>query len=122
MEARLMELEQRLARAERQVNVLRGLGLATLAMAVAVLAVRPASPQNNGSVLKAPFRVVDAGGKELLRVDAGPQGAVFRLFSSQGVTVAEIKATSPGSGSFVLAEPGVKLLTDKAQAFLRSKR
>lgn len=122
MEARLAALEQRLARAERQAQVLRALGLAALATAVAVLAVSPASPQNNGTVLKAPFRVVDAAGKDLLRVDAGPHGAVLRLFGSQGATIAEIRATSPGSGSFVLAEPGVKLLTEKAQKILGGKQ
>lgn len=113
MEVRLAELEERLARAERQVRVLRGIGLAALATAVALLAVKPATTQNDGSLLKAPLRVVDAGGKELLRVDAGTHGAVLRLFSSQGVTVAKLQATSPGSGSLVVTEPGVKLLNGK---------
>lgn len=103
MEARLLDLEARLTRAEAEVAALRrsrrALGIAgAVALAVLGLATaRPAGTQGKGSTVKAPFRVVDDAGQPLLEV--GKAGIPYlRMYGAGQTPAVEVYATKWGGG------------------------
>ena len=113
METRLLELEARLERAERELGTMRrrarwlgGLCLAVLAGAAA-LAARPAATQNRGTTLKAPVRVVDDQNAVLAEV--GTAGVPYlRMFKPDrsGTPAVEVFASRWGGGMDVRNEKG----------------
>jgi hypothetical protein len=91
VEARLHELERRLARAERQVRVLRGGALLALMGMMALAATRTATTQGEGSTVRAPFSVVDARGSRLVSIEAEMGAPVLRLHHPAGRAVATLR-------------------------------
>jgi hypothetical protein len=68
MEERLDQLEQRLARAERRARILLHLVLAGIAGTLTMAMARPGQTGTTGTVVKAPFQVVDRTGRPLLKI------------------------------------------------------
>src|SRR5436189_847 len=80
MEKRIVDLEQRLARAERLARGMFVFALAVLFGALTLMTARSAETQPRATTVKAPFRVVDDQGKLLLEVGADQERSVLRLF------------------------------------------
>jgi hypothetical protein len=114
MQDRLSELEKRLADVGRQVRTLRWVTRLTVSLCLgfgtvglALVGARPAETQGTGSVVRAPFRVVDWKGRTLLAVDVGRMsswdelsGVRLRLFDAKG------KATASRSERILLRNAG----------------
>ena len=104
MDSRWVDLERRVARAERQARALAGLVLVVLSGGTMVLAARTAETRSPGSTVRAPFRVVDARGNALLVVDTGewndhwdaPGGTRLRLFDLNRRPTAVLMAAEDG--------------------------
>src|SRR5690348_424538 len=128
MEHRLIELERRVHRAEREVRMLRTAGLATVAAAVLFAVARPAATQGQTTVVKAPFKVVDAAGKAIIEVDADPgEGRRLRLMGSNGELLAHVGESGAGGaeiaayGETGAASAGVITGTNDARLYLIGK-
>jgi hypothetical protein len=127
MQPELQTLEERLARAERQV---RGLRLAFGAMALAagaLLAVRSGETQNPGTVVKAPLKVVDARGQPVVEIAADQfEGRRLRLLGPKGELLAHLGESGAGGGEFSVYGAGSTAGTlaaesDAASLSLRGK-
>ena len=91
-----MDLEARLAAAEQQIAILHAerrrrtaftWGACALAVAAALFAgARPAITQEDGTTVKAPFRVVTPAGKPVVTIDSDNEGPFVRLFGANGNT------------------------------------
>ena len=97
MDVRFDEIERRLARAEREVRLLRAAGLVVLVAGMLFAVARPAATQGQGTNVKAPFRVVDAAGKSIVEVDADPgEGRRLRLLGANGELLAHVGDSGDG--------------------------
>jgi hypothetical protein len=97
MEAYLRSLEVRLSRAEREVRGLRALGLAAIVVGVLLIVARAGATQGQGTIVKAPFRVVDTAAKAIIEVDADPgEGRRLRLLGTNGELLAHVGDSGEG--------------------------
>jgi hypothetical protein len=108
MEDRWAEFERRLARAERQVRVLRGTGLLVLITLGAMLVSKAAVTQGVGSTVKAPFTVVDGRGKPLLWLSENEWGGSLIVYD---------KASHSAGGLYASNAGGLVFLNDAAGRF-----
>ena len=104
-----IDLQQRLAEAERLMRSTRWLaaiisGIACLVAigGLALLATRPGQAFGEGSVLKAPFSVVDEQGQVLLHMGLDKDGPQLRLSRPSGDLIGSLGATEEG-GSLIVA-------------------
>jgi hypothetical protein len=91
-----MDLEARIAAAEKQIAILQASrhrstvfawGACALAVAAALFAgARPAITQEEGMTVKAPFRVVTPSGKPVVTFNSDKDGPFMRLFSANDNT------------------------------------
>jgi hypothetical protein len=63
-----------------------------------ILTTAPAGTANAGGTIKAPFRVVDAGGKTVFMVQREQGGGAVSLLNSAGKSVAYLGVTDAGAG------------------------
>jgi hypothetical protein len=106
MKARLQNLERRLARAERQVRLLRGGALLMLVVATALVAARPATTQGDGTTVRAPFAVLDAKGDRLVSVEAERGAPVLRLHHPSGRPIAALRVEGEAARFDLLGPDG----------------
>jgi hypothetical protein len=103
MDTRIVELEQRLARAERRLRGLSGLVLLGVIAGLLLLLPRTGETGAPGSTLRAPVRVVDSRGRALLTLDTGPlgtwhatRGTRLSVHDDQGRATAVLMASDDG--------------------------
>jgi hypothetical protein len=118
MDERWAEFERRLARAERQVRVLRGTGLLVLVALGATLASKAAVTQGVGSTVREPFTVIDGRGKPLLRVESyqarlGEWVPRIDILGTKGGPIAELTENEWG-GSLEIRDKNKALRTAAA--------
>src|SRR5439155_19365733 len=125
---RMQELESRLSRAEREVRMLRAAAFGALVAGVLFAAARPAATQGQATIVKAPFRVVDAAGKAIVEVDADPgEGRRLRLLGSKGELLAHIGESGSGGaeiaayGETGMASTGLVTSHDDARLYMIGK-
>src|SRR5262245_50666191 len=98
MEARLNEIERRLAVAECRGRAMFLIGLVALAGALTLVAARPAVTQSAGSTVQAPFRVTDPRGRTILEVSIAGSESALRMFDSRGRGQVRLFTGSQGGG------------------------
>lgn len=99
--AELKELRRRVERAECRANraLLGSCLFGTTAMILAAAA--PGLTQSAGSSVRAPFRVVDNRGRQLMRVDTVPGGPRVLVFDEHGRNAVMLSSTENGGAASV---------------------
>lgn len=95
MDERLLELERRLAAAERQLRRLRYSAFLAI-LGLALFAMRPTFSQRQGDQTRVPFRVIDAAGKPVLEVTSDARGRRLLLFDPAGKPGVRLVADAQG--------------------------
>ncbi len=104
MDVRIPELERRLANAEARVRLTGVGGISMLVLMATLTTAKPAAVQPKHNSVIAPFTVVDARGRPILRVDAGGHDAAhpqrplprLELIGRLGKPLAGLYATPSG--------------------------
>lgn len=100
MDERLLELERRLAAAERQLRRLRCSALLAI-LGLALFAMRPTYSQRPGDQARVPFRVLDAAGQPVLEVTSDARGRRLFLFDPAGKP--DVRLVADAQGGLVAA-------------------
>ena len=124
-----IDLQQRLAEAESLMRSTRWLaaiisGIACLVAigGLALLATRPGQAFGEGSVLKAPFSVVDEQGQVLLHMGLDKDGPQLRLSRPSGDLIGSLGATEEGGSLIVAGGASGTSATTHSKTFISSSK
>jgi hypothetical protein len=103
MEVSVSALQERLARTERRERTTRCLALLSMVGTVLLLTTRPATTQNAGTTVKAPFKVVDGQNRTILDVVTLDGRSALRVYNRSGKTVAGLADAGGTAGGRIVA-------------------
>jgi hypothetical protein len=113
MEEQLVELERRLARAERRGGVMGALALVATISALTAMTTRPGGTQAMTNTVKAPLRVVDEQGRTLVEMGlSGGAGSVSVYNGSEHHGGGVFLSTDSLGGEIVLRNQASQLVAD----------
>lgn len=93
---RLDELERRLYQSERRSRAFCACGFVSLTAALLLLAMKPGSTKDEGSIVRAPFKVISREGRVLFRVTAVGNGTGLEVLDGAGKTAVHISTRGEG--------------------------
>ena len=96
MGERLERMEARLTTAERSARRWRGVAYGAALAAVIGTGIGAAGAGQRGTVIRAPLSVVDANGKQLMRLDASLGGPILRIYNPQDKVVIDLRGSETG--------------------------
>lgn len=105
-ELRLDQMERRLQRTERRSRVFCACGFVFFLGALLLLGTRPVSTSEEGSTVRAPFKVVGPGGRVLLTVTAVQNGAELQVLDAAGKIGARLVASPQRRGVIAHGKDG----------------